>query len=66
MNSHQPDKTKNNFVEDGARIMAPYMTQKLLVFFEATGTHFNVEVLSKNDQNHGAAVLKEEPPCHHL
>ena len=60
LNSDQ-NQHQNNFVADGARIMTPYMTPELLTRLETEGRHFNVEVLSKNDQQHGAAVLEEAP-----
>lgn len=59
LNSQQKDSSLNNFVEDGARIMAPHMTPEVIDLLVETGIHVVVEVLSKNDQNHGARVLKE-------
>ena len=59
LNSQQREKGLNNFVEDGARIMAPHMTPQVIDLLVETGKHVVVEVLSKNDQHHGARVLKE-------
>jgi len=59
LNSQQKDSKLMNFVEDGARIMAPHMTSQFIDHLVQTGKHILVEVLSKNDQKHGARVLKE-------
>ena len=46
---------------DVARLFQPHLTPRLLEAMRAGRLHLNAEMMSKNDQTHGAAVLNESP-----
>lgn len=49
----------NTFADDAARIVAPLMTEKLIQTLHDDRVYFCGEVMSFNDQCHGARVLTE-------
>lgn len=53
--------TSKTFASDAKRLFEPYITRELLMELEGRGLHLNAEMLSKNDQTHGAKVLNEMP-----
>jgi hypothetical protein len=49
------------FVADARRIFEPYLSESVLSFLLENQLHLCAEVMSLNDQTHGARVLKECP-----
>jgi hypothetical protein len=50
----------NDFVQNGAEVVMPYMTEELVGFMADNQVHFCMELLHKKDQGHGARVLRSE------
>lgn len=51
----------SSFVEDGHRLFAPLITPELLTVLVDQNIHLCAEIITLNDQTHGAKVLKESP-----
>ena len=49
------------FVQDAKRLFEPYVTLGLIKTMVSRNLHLCAEIMSKNDQVHGARVLKETP-----
>mmetsp|Transcript_29715 Transcript_29715/g.96822 ORF Transcript_29715/g.96822 Transcript_29715/m.96822 type:complete len:890 (+) Transcript_29715:59-2728(+) len=49
------------FVRDAARLWAPHVSDALLTWLADEKCSIGAEMLSKRDQSHGAAVLRETP-----
>jgi len=54
------DSTKT-FSSDAKRLFEPFMTHELVLDLQVHGLHLNAEMMSENDQTHGASVLRESP-----
>jgi len=57
------NSTANGYSRDCARLIRPHLTHKKVKGLVDQGLYLCGEVMSKNDQNHGARVLAEEFVC---
>lgn len=57
--SKNSGSSDSKFVQDAYRIISPFMTPGVIADMYDQNLHFCCEVMSQNDQTHGARVLKE-------
>lgn len=66
-NSYWTATSKNSanndtqFVKDSIRLFEPFITEQVLDVLVKNNYHISAEMMSKNDQTHGAQVYKETP-----
>ena len=53
--------SSSDFVQDAARLFAPFCSTKLVRKLNNQNLHICAEMMSKKDQKHGALVLQETP-----